>query len=290
MIALPKATYGDTPKICRLQLVFNTNSNDFLMGVREGPIHGPFTVTLSGSQNQMALKADFEYQFKEKSGLSWDSRGSPPMRSKFVFVERWYSDEPEEDALVRTGQQAPMACKLHQPVAEVMSFVFNPANYGKSKASSKARDLLLPDRHALDVMEIGYVLLQKISQLVDRPEYAREKFAKRKYGASFDVAVNDLSKRYNALIHELPRFPLNDHGLIRLEYEFLSSFIGQAVISKIMYEGRSQAKVHKLDRIFTRLNLAVQEGMYLFPFGFLLASHDGGENDTDLANSAETVW
>lgn len=268
MLKLRKPRHNETTAICRLQILFNAKTETYCLGSRQGPVSGPFQIIKLPGLSMKEAKTQFEYQFKTLCGLSWNNRSSHPKRTKFVFIERWYDEEPEDDALVRTGKKQAAQCTLPKPVHDVMNFVFNPQHYALSKWNSKAPQLLLPERLTLDVVKIGNMLLQKISELVECDVFSREDLGRRKYNANFGLAVTDLSERYYALIHGLgylEQYPMVERYLILKEKNFLCKHTPKAFVSKIMHERRPQDEDHRLERIFQSLNLKeLTPGAYLF--------------------------
>ncbi|KAF1350007.1 poly polymerase catalytic domain-containing protein [Delphinella strobiligena] len=74
----------------------------------------------------------FEKKFKDKSGLRWDERGQDPKPKKYVFVQRSYLPNEEEDeppsksgAAQERDDYRPPECTLELPVRSLMELIFN---------------------------------------------------------------------------------------------------------------------------------------------------------------------
>jgi poly [ADP-ribose] polymerase len=80
----------------------------------------------------------FQKKFKDKSGLAWEHRGDPAKNGKYVFLERSYEpDTDEEEANGNDGDDdatgpadrsrsaSPAKCTLAPSVKSLMELIFN---------------------------------------------------------------------------------------------------------------------------------------------------------------------
>lgn len=73
----------------------------------------------------------FQKKFRDKTGLKWEDRLSTPQNKKYVFVERSYEpDSDDEVKPVETATKSNVAAvippsKLPLPIQMLMKFIFN---------------------------------------------------------------------------------------------------------------------------------------------------------------------
>jgi poly [ADP-ribose] polymerase 2/3/4 len=99
------------------------------------------SATLGSGSLDDALK-HFDKKFKDKSGLKWQDRGENPKSGKYVFVERSYEPDSEEDedapakaGASRARSTSPPKCTLAAPVKSLMELIFNQQYIEQAMAS-----------------------------------------------------------------------------------------------------------------------------------------------------------
>ena len=110
-----------------------------------------------GEQGQSAVLGDgslddalrnFEKKFKDKSGLKWADRGEKPKPNKYVFVEKSYDPDSEEEeggedetkagASRERSDYVPPKCTLAPPVESLMELIFNQQYFEATMVSTLA--------------------------------------------------------------------------------------------------------------------------------------------------------
>lgn len=109
-----------------------TNGSDFKTWTRWGRVgEGGQSAALGDGSFQDAL-SNFDKKFKDKTGLKWDDRGSDPKPKKYVFVEKSYEADSDEDEAPTQSKDAkvvsrasPPKCTLVPSVKSLMELIFN---------------------------------------------------------------------------------------------------------------------------------------------------------------------
>jgi poly [ADP-ribose] polymerase 2/3/4 len=128
-------------KFYRIQLLEKRTGSKYYTWTRWGRVgeQGAY-VTLGSGSFEAALSA-FKKKFKDKTGLKWENRLDPPMRNKYVFIERSYEPDTSEDeseenpgagprrgsvqSLASDGHTVLPLSKLPLPVQSLMELIFN---------------------------------------------------------------------------------------------------------------------------------------------------------------------
>lgn len=98
-------------------------------------------------------KSHFEKKFKDKSGLAWDQSTENPKAGKYVFIERNYDSESEDDdasdskpdtSKADHEQRKPAPCTLQPAVQELMQLIFNQQYFAATMSAMNYDDKKMP--------------------------------------------------------------------------------------------------------------------------------------------------
>lgn len=117
-------------KFYKIQLL--TDGDDYRTWTRWGRVgERGQSAELGNGSFADALK-HFDKKFKDKSGLKWDDRGAKPKAGKYVFIEKSYDEDPDEDeapakpkAEGSSGKASTPKSTLAPPVQSLMEMIFN---------------------------------------------------------------------------------------------------------------------------------------------------------------------
>jgi poly [ADP-ribose] polymerase len=210
-----------------------------------------------------ALK-NFEKKFKDKSGLNWADRGEKPKAGKYVFVERSYDpdseDEGDEQDTVKPGAEReredyePPKCTLEPPVQSLMELIFNTSYFEATMASLNYDSAKLPlGKLSKATITRGYQALKDLSDLLDDSSLAQD------YDLSAPQATEHLSNLYYSTIpHSFGRNRppiIQTNEQLKKEIELLESLTDLKDADLIMKKEKKNDDVHVLDSRFKSLGM-----------------------------------
>lgn len=109
-----------------------TNGHDYRTYTRWGRVGERGQSAILGSGSFQDALANFDKKFKDKTGLKWDDRGSDSKPKKYVFVEKSYEPDSDEDekpvkkqATAGPSRMSPPKCTLQPQVKSLMEMIFN---------------------------------------------------------------------------------------------------------------------------------------------------------------------
>ena len=239
-------------RLTALQLLVDSNRT-YKTWTRWGRVgdHGQ-TATLGGGSLEDALK-QFEKKFKDKSGLSWADRGKPFKTGKYVFVERNYNadsdDEDEsEGATGKTGDSDWVSpeSKLDEEVQELVKLIFNQRFFDRAMSDLNYDANKLPlGKLSKATIKGGFQVLKDLSALLDNPSRPA-------------AEVEELSNAYYSLIpHAFGRNRppvISDQQMVKREIELLESLSDMKDAALIMKLDRDR-NIHPLDKQYEGLKL-----------------------------------
>ncbi len=181
----------------------------------------------------VALK-QFNKKFKDKSGLSWENRGSDPRPMKYAYVERSYLSDSEDGADVEVAdldaasgpagdEPAPPTCTLPLPVQNLMELIFNKQYFAATMSDLNYDANKLPlGKLSKSTISRGFQALKDLSALIDDPSLAQPT-----YNLGYASAVERLSNLYYSVIpHAFGRNRppiIGDYIRLRKEVDLLES-------------------------------------------------------------------
>ena len=210
-----------------------------------------------------ALK-NFEKKFKDKSGLKWADRGEKPKAGKYVFVERSYDpdseDEGDEQEAAKAGAErerddyTPPKCTLQPPVQSLMELIFNTSYFEATMAALNYDSAKLPlGKLSKATITRGYQALKELSDLLDDPSLARN------YDMSAPQATEHLSNLYYSTIpHSFGRNRppiIQTNEQLKREIELLESLTDLKDADLIMKKEKKTDDIHPLDSRFKSLGM-----------------------------------
>jgi poly [ADP-ribose] polymerase len=208
---------------------------------------------------------NFEKKFKDKSGLKWADRGEEPKPKKYVFVERSYepdSEDEEDDredstkagAAAERSDNPPPKCTLEPAVKSLMELIFNQQYFDATMASLNYDSEKLPlGKLSKATITRGYQALKELSNLLDDPTLAAE------YDLSVPEATEHLSNSYYSTIpHSFGRNRppiISTNEQLKKEIELMESLSGLKDADLIMKKEKKNDDVHLLDSRFKGLGM-----------------------------------
>jgi poly [ADP-ribose] polymerase len=216
----------------------------------------------SGSLDD-ALK-NFEKKFKDKSGLKWADRGKKPKAGKYVFVERSYDpdseDEEDDKDAAKAGAErerddyTPPKCTLQPPVQSLMELIFNTSYFEATMAALNYDSAKLPlGKLSKATITRGYQALKELSDLLDDSSLAQN------YQMSAHQATEHLSNLYYSTIpHSFGRNRppvIHTDEQLKREIELLESLTDLKDADLIMKKEKKTDDIHPLDSRFKSLGM-----------------------------------
>lgn len=204
---------------------------------------------------------NYQKKFKDKSGLSWADRAKDPKPGKYVFVERSYEpdsdDEESKSEEVKVKEEAPEPdCTLDPPIKSLMELIFNQQHLASTMAHLNYDAKKLPlGKLSKATITRGYETLKKLSALLHDPNSAQAE-----YGMSWTAAVESLSNQYYSYIPHAFGFNrppvISDHAAVNREVDLMDSLTDMKASDDIFKRSKEAAgKCHPLDSRFEGLGL-----------------------------------
>ena len=196
----------------------------------------------------------FELKFKEKTGLKWEERLNDPKPKKYVFLERTYEAESDDDGTVKSEDKPTPESTLAPEVQSLMKFVFNQDYITGTMADIKYDVIKLPlGKLSKSTILRGYQALKDLGALFDDHGLA-ELF----HNTDYQGAVESLSNRYYSYIpHAFGRNrpPLIETlDLLKREIQLLENLTDLKDSDDIMRPERRK-KINMLDARYKGLGL-----------------------------------
>ncbi|KAI5268202.1 PARP-domain-containing protein [Aureobasidium subglaciale] len=245
-------------KFYRLQLLESSGSRkNYQTWTRWGRVgeHGQSAMLGDGSLADAFY--NFEKKFKDKSGLKWDDRGDTSKPKKYVFVERSYLADDEDDEAAASpdseGEAVSLTkpkCTLEPSVQSLMELIFNQKHFANTMQSLNYDVNKLPlGKLSKATITKGFEFLKELSALMSDPSL----------GTDLD-AYEDLSNQYYSYIPHA--FGRNRPPIIRTldmlkpEIELLDSLSDLKNADEILRKAKDSAtQIHALDSRFQGLNM-----------------------------------
>lgn len=196
---------------------------------------------------------NFEKKFKDKSGLNWTSRLDPPKSGKYVFIEKSYEDDSEND----DGEQATSKeggeelkepeSKLHPAVQDLMKLIFNGEYWSNNLKELNYDANKLPlGKLSKTTITRGFQALKDLSDLLDT---ARTESA----------SIANLSNLYYSLVpHDFGRYRppvITSQAMLKKEIDLLESLSDMKDAQNILKDKKSQDEINQLDSQFQGLKM-----------------------------------
>lgn len=210
-------------------------------------------------------KRNFETKFKDKSGLTWDNRTDTPKTKKYVFLERSYqSDDEDEDEKPSSStgskdpDRKPPTCTLEKPIQQLMELIFNQQYFAAnmSDLNYDAKKMPLGKLSKATIMK-GFESLKRLSALIDSP------------AGNYDGIEAESNLFYSTIPHAFGRNRppvIQNQDMVKKEIEVLENLADMKDAAAIMKDDlASKETIHPLDRQFQ--GLGMQEMTPLDPKG-----------------------
>lgn len=199
----------------------------------------------------------FNKKFKDKSGLAWENRGSNPKSGKYVFVEKSYApDSNDEEPLTGSGaprersEHNPPKCTLEPAVKSLMELIFNQQYFAAAMDSMNYDANKLPlGKLSKATITRGFQTLKDLSALIDDASIANPDRDQ----------IEDLSNLYYSFIpHSFGRNRppvISTTDMLKREIELLESLSDLKDADNILKAEKKGDEIHPLDSRFKALGL-----------------------------------
>lgn len=241
-------------KFYRIQLLINS-TNHCQTWTRWGRVGERGQSSVLGDGSMQEAKTQFEKKFKDKTGLTWENRTGDPKPKKYVFLEKCYEPDSDDDdvkAMEANGKavevaRKPPSCTLDLEVQKLMELIFNQKYFAAAMTDLNYDVNKLPlGRLSKATIMRGFQALKDLSEKIDSP-------------ASRDL-IEDLSNLYYSLIpHNFGRNRppvINNQATVKREIDLLENLADMKDATNILkeeIEGRSG--LHPLDQQYLGLGL-----------------------------------
>ncbi|KAK3684559.1 hypothetical protein LTR37_020162 [Vermiconidia calcicola] len=250
---------GNNNKFYRIQLL--QNASGFRTWTRWGRVGERGQSALLGDGSLDDALSHFGKKFKDKSGLEWDDRGEKPKPNKYVFVERSYEPDDEDDAPSteagasrERSNYSPPKCTLDPPVKSLMELIFNQQYFEATMAALNYDSTKLPlGKLSKATITRGYQALKELADLLNDSSLAAN------YDLPVAAAEEHLSNLYYSTIpHAFGRNRppvIRTRDLLKREIELLESLTDLKDADLIIKKGKGTDDVHPLDSRYKNLGL-----------------------------------
>jgi len=193
--------------------------------------------------------------------LAWEDRGSDPKPGKYVFVERSYESDDEDDTAPVTGNGAdesetkpPPMCTLEPAVKSLMQLIFNQDYFEASMSNFNYDANKLPlGKLSKATISRGFQTLKDLSALLDDNSLAGN------YQQSPQGAIEHLSNLFYSYIpHSFGRDRppiISSQLMLKRKVELLESLSDLKDAHNIIKSEKDDSEIHALDSRFNALNL-----------------------------------
>ncbi|KAF2136605.1 uncharacterized protein K452DRAFT_322316 [Aplosporella prunicola CBS 121167] len=241
-------------KFYRVQLLEGPKG-DYKTWTRWGRVgeHGQKAVLGNGSLED--AHKHFDKKFKDKSGLKWAERGNDPKPGKYVFVERSYApdsddeeeEKPRKNSVSKSSDYVPPESKLEKPVQSLMELIFNQQYFAAAMSSLNYDANKLPlGKLSKTTISRGFQALKNVAAAMEDPAQANQ--------------IEQLSNLYYSLVpHDFGRNRppcINNSVLLKKEIELLESLSDLKDADNIIKKDKEGVEeVHPLDSRFGSLGM-----------------------------------
>ena len=242
-------------KFYRIQLLVNA-ANHCCTWTRWGRVGEPGQNCTLGNGSLADAKSQFQKKFKDKTGLTWDNRTDNPRPNKYVFLEKCYQpDSDDEEVKVAGGADGkgkvearkPPACTLDLEVQKLMELIFNQRYFAAAMTDMNYDVNKLPlGRLSKATIMRGFQALKDLSELIDDP-----------HGLNSPETLSNLY--YSLIPHNFGRARppvINTQVTVKREIELLESLAEMKDAANILKgEIEERSSVHPLDRQYLGLGM-----------------------------------
>ncbi|KAI4719294.1 PARP-domain-containing protein [Aureobasidium sp. EXF-10727] len=256
-------------KFYRVQLLQSSSGTRYQTWTRWGRVgeHGQSAMLGDGSLQDAFVQ--FDKKFKDKSGHRWNERGEKPKPKKYVFVERSYLADDDDEAPAQSGASpdgddkdqavyTPPKCTLEPPIQSLMELIFNQKHFANTMQSLNYDVNKLPlGKLSKATIIRGFEILKELSALMSDTS-----LAPNLYG------FEELSNQYYSYIpHSFGRNRppiIRTLDMLKPEIELLDSLSDLKNADEILKKAKETAsQIHPLDSRFQ--GLGMQEMQVLEP-------------------------
>ncbi|OJD28964.1 poly polymerase 2 adp-ribosyltransferase 2 [Diplodia corticola] len=237
-------------KFYRLQ-VLGSASGNCVTWSRWGRVGERGQMKALGNGSLDDAKRQFQAKFKDKSGLHWEDRTAPPKPKKYVFIERSYqSDDEEEDEGVKTEKDGEGPdCTLALPIQKLMQLIFNTQFFAAAmtELNYDSKKLPLGKLSKATIMK-GFQSLKDLSEMIN---------------GSVPASASDIEDASNLFYSLIPhdfrrnRPPvIRSEDVLKREIELLENLADMKDASNIMKDESANGEVlHTLDKQYRGLGM-----------------------------------
>lgn len=187
-----------------LQVLANGKKSKYYTWTRWGRIGNAGKSTVTGNGTLQDALSIFGRKFKEQTGLPWTDRLNHPCEDKYIFVEKQYLAESDEDiqasakVSLRAQSEQPreqLASQLPEAVQRLIRIIFSPAYLEKAMAPKACNLKNLPfGKLSRRQLMLGVACLRRLEDLVSGAA------DKKKGDDGYFQELKDVSDRYFSTI------------------------------------------------------------------------------------------
>ncbi|KAI9652272.1 MAG: hypothetical protein M1829_001802 [Trizodia sp. TS-e1964] len=269
-------------KFYRIQLLESVSASDFRTWTRWGRVGENGASSLLGNGDIDSAISNFNKKFKDKSGLTWESRNDAPKAKKYTFIERSYDEDDDEsdeskngstraksekgnsangskrtDSNASSTMEFEVKSQLHEAVQDVLKLILNKSIFADTLADMSYDANKLPlGKLSKKTLNDGFIALKNLAEVISDSAKAEVE-----YGQSHDAVIEMLTNRYYTVIpHSFGRNRPPHIGTdIRLkrEIELLENLLDMTLVNEIMdiKTKIGDQGLHPIDQQFAKLNL-----------------------------------
>ncbi|KUI59802.1 Poly [ADP-ribose] polymerase 2 [Cytospora mali] len=245
-------------KFYKIQLLVDAAKN-YKTWTRWGRVGEQGQNSIQGTGSLTDAKRYFEKKFKDKTGLKWNHRMENPRPDKYVFLEKCYEPDSDDEDNKPAGpandehtkkveKEEEPVCTLHPEIQQVMEVIFNRTFFAASMAEMNYDVAKLPlGKLSKATIMRGFQALKDLSDAIESPTGPN--------------SIESLSNLYYSLIpHNFQRNrpPVIRHQAnVKRELELLENLADMKEAANIMKEEIEERNngMHPLDRHYMGLGL-----------------------------------
>jgi len=258
------------------QLLERKPSGGFAAWTRWGRVgeEGQMAMVAGKGSSLPVAMAAFEKKFKDKTGLTWETRFSTPKNGKYTYVLKNYaaSDDGDSDEEVvgakgkrkakKEDEDKPIPdSKLAASIQSLMALIFNSSFMQQQMLAMSYDSAKLPlGKLSKTTINQGFLALKAIGELLNDASLAQTQ-----YGMAVNQVYINLTNRYYSVIpHAFGRSVppvINSPQMLKREIELIES-LGDMKIATEVLKDTSKAvldkagnRINPIDKQYESLNL-----------------------------------
>jgi len=254
-------------KFYRIQLLHNAKTANYMTWTRWGRVGDRGQHALLGDGTLDSALSNFEKKFKDKSKLKWQDRFDPPKPKSYVFLEKDYEPDSDQDdnatpADPKTTAQSERpvdhvepTSKLVQPLQDLMKLIFNQQFMSNAMTAMNYNANKMPlGKLSKRTLEQAFQTLKDLSaHIIDGVPGTSHQDVENLSNLYFSLIPHDFGRNRAPII--------STEQLLRNETELLESLSDMKLADEIMKSAKKGASdgeresLHHYDRQFNSLGM-----------------------------------